>query len=108
MQYISPKKEYPRYAGDIMLEYPDWKEGDTLPEGWVSVEYSDYPFPDKYEVVDEAFPVEVNGVMKQNWQVRPMTPEEIERKDAPETAKAKLRALGLTDLEIEALTSRIR
>ena len=32
-----------------------------------------------------------------------MTAEEIEKRDAPKTARAKLVALGLTDLEVEAL-----
>jgi hypothetical protein len=41
--------------------------------------------------------------MTQQWLVRDMTAEEIERRDAPLTAKAKLLALGLTEAEVEAL-----
>lgn len=104
MIYISPKNEYPRHIGDIQLEHPDFKEGDALPEGWVKVEEAERPTPSTEQIVYEDFPVEVDGVMTQNWKVRDMTPEEIERRDAPKTAREKLKALGLTDVEIEALT----
>lgn len=103
MIYISPENEYPRHIGDIQLEHPDFKEGDALPEGWVKVEEAERPTPSTDQIVYEDFPVEVDGVMTQNWKVRDMTPEEIERRDAPKTAREKLKALGLTDVEIEAL-----
>lgn len=101
--FISPTNEYPRYIGDVQLEHPNWEYGDPLPEGWTEVEYSDYPSAGEYEVVFEDFPVEVDGKMKQNWQIRPMTAEEKERKDAPKKAREKLIALGLTELEIDSL-----
>lgn len=103
MIYISPDNEYPRHYGDIMLADPTWKKGDPLPEGWVEVAEASLPTAGENEKVVEGFPKEVKGVMTQNWEVRPMTAEEIERRDAPETAKAKLLALGLTEVEIAAL-----
>lgn len=104
MLYISPDNQYPRHYGDIMLHTPGWKFGDQLPEGWVQVAEAERPTAGADEIVYEDFPTEVKGVMIQNWQTRPMTAKEIERRDAPETAKAKLVALGLTEFEIEALT----
>ena len=103
MIYISPRNEYPRHYGDIQLENPSWKLGDDLPEGWLQVAEAERPEPQADKVLFEDFPVEVDGVMTQNWQFRDMTAEEIERRDAPATARQKLIDLGLTDIEIDAL-----
>lgn len=103
MQYISPNNEYPRHYGDIQIENPNWKKGDPLPEGWVQVAEAERPKRQTDKVIFEDFPVEVNGVMTQNWQVRDMTAEEIERRDAPKRAREKLVALGLTEAEVDAL-----
>lgn len=43
--FIFNKTDYPRYIGDLLLEYPNWVEGDTLPEGWELVDDS-MPFPE--------------------------------------------------------------
>lgn len=104
--FITDKNEYPRYVGDLLLEYPDWKEGDALPTGWRKVEVLTNPeYDPANEVAETALPVEIDGVLTQQWKVRPMNAEEIERRDAPKTAKAKLAALGLTDFEIQALAN---
>lgn len=108
MLYISPENEYPRHYGDIQLDHPDFKLGDDLPEGWKKVESVEPPKTVKYEVSFEDFPELIDGVYYQNWQVREMTDEEKARVDAPETAKAKLLALGLTEIEIEALSRGLR
>ena len=106
--YISPENEYPRFIGDIQLEHPNFAAGDELPEGWVQVKESDAPKLGENQILYEDFPVEVDGVMTQNWQVRDMTVEEIERRDAPKTARQKLLDLGLTELEIDALLRGLR
>jgi hypothetical protein len=103
MIYISPENEYPRHYGDIQLANPNWKLGDDLPEGWVQVAEAERPTPGADQVAYEDFPIEVDGVMTQNWVVRDMTQEEIDRRDAPKRAKEKLIALGLTEAEVEAL-----
>lgn len=103
MIYISPAGEYPRHYGDIMLDAPGWKLGDELPEGWHKVEETEPPTPGTDQLVIEDAPKEIKGVWTQQWLVRDMTAEEIERRDAPQTAKAKLLELGLTEVEIEAL-----
>lgn len=103
MYFISPDNEYPRHIGDIQLVEPSYRYGDALPDGWVEVADATPPIAGTDEVVYEDFPTEVDGVMTRNFATRPMTAEEIERRDAPVTAKAKLLALGLTELEIQAL-----
>ena len=108
MLFISPRDEYPRHYGDIQLEHPDWKLGDALPEGWVQVAYAEKPLLGVNETYEEQFPIDVDGVKTQNFVVRAMTEEEIERRDAPETARQKLLDLGLTDIEIDALIRRLR
>jgi len=108
MIYISPNNEYPRHYGDIQAENPNWELGNDLPEGWVQVAEAERPEPQADKVIFEDFPVDVDGVMTQNWQVRDMTPEEIERRDAPITARQKLIDLGLTEVEIEALVRGLR
>jgi len=108
MIYINPQGEYPRHIGDIQLEHPSFKEGDALPEGWVKVAEADRPTPGTDQIAYEDFPVEVDGVMTQNWVVRDMTDEEIDRRYAPKKAKEKLIALGLTEAEVEALVRGLR
>ena len=103
MLYINPDNEYPRHIGDIQLEHPTFKEGDNLPAGWALVVEADIPAVGENQLAYESFPEEVDGVMTQNWQVRAMTAEEIERRDAPANAKAKLIALGLTEAEALAI-----
>jgi hypothetical protein len=36
--YNVAKNEYPRHVGDIKLEYPEWEEGQPLPDGWAHLE----------------------------------------------------------------------
>lgn len=103
MLYISPDNQYPRHIGDIQLEHPDYQKGDPLPEGWRPVEEVRKPVVEGDFVAYEGLPEEVDGVLSQVWETRPMTEEEIARRDAPKTGKAKLKKLGLTDAEIEAL-----
>lgn len=103
MLYISPENEYPRHIGDIKIQNPSWKEGEPLPTGWVEVKELFIPEVGENEIWYEEFPIEIDGVMTQNFKVRAMTAEEIERRDAPKTAKEKLMALGLSGAEIQAL-----
>lgn len=104
MQYISPKNEYPRFYGDIMNQHSGWKLGDELPTGWKLVADAEPPVRGEYEVLYEEAPIEVDGVLTQNWKVRDMTTEEKERHDAPKTAREKLVALGFNESEIEAIS----
>lgn len=103
MLFISPNNEYPRHIGDLQIEHPNWKEGDALPPGWQIVEYAtELPERGENEIVYEIKPTIINGKLTQTFAVRPMTDEEIERKNAPASARQKLIALGLTEAEVQA------
>lgn len=104
MLFIGPDNAYPRHIGDLQLAHPDWVEGAPLPAGWQEVKYADaLPEVGPDEVLQELFPALKDGVLVQSFATRPMTEEELERRDAPERAKQKLAALGLTELELESL-----
>jgi hypothetical protein len=105
MLYINAENEYPRHIGDIHLISPNFVEGNTLPVGWQKVEETTRPIPGKDKLSVEAFPTEVDGIMKQTWTVRKLTANELARRDAPANARAKLIELGLTELEVNALVA---
>jgi hypothetical protein len=103
MIYINAENEYPRHIGDVQLAKPSFKEGDALPTGWVKVEESERPTAGTDQVTVEGFPETVDGVMTQTWTLRDLTQAELDRRDAPANAKAKLIELGLTEAEVDAL-----
>ena len=103
MLYINPENEYPRHIGDVQLDKKGYKEGDTLPTGWTKVKESERPTAGTDQVTVEGFPETIDGVMTQTWTVRDLTQAELDRRDAPANAKAKLIALGLTEAEVSAL-----
>jgi len=105
MLYINAENEYPRHIGDVQLAKPSFKDGDTLPKGWQKVEESERPTAVTDKVTVEGTPAEVDGVMTQQWVVRDLTQAELDRRDAPANARAKLIELGLTELEVNALIS---
>lgn len=108
MLFISADNEYPRYIGDVQLVDPAYEYGNALPEGWREVVEVQNPAYEEGKVLELGEPVEIDGVLTQTWINRDMTAEEIERRDAPITAKAKLIALGLTELEVQALSYGLR
>ena len=105
MIYINAEGEYPRHPGDVQLVVAEWQEGDALPTGWQSVVETERPTPGTDQLTYDSGPVEIDGVLSQGWTVRDLTTEEIDRRDAPANAKARLVELGFTDAEISALVS---
>tara|TARA_R110000803_G_scaffold164597_1_gene228272 strand:+ start:1290 stop:1619 length:330 start_codon:yes stop_codon:yes gene_type:complete len=105
MIYINAAGEYPRHIGDIQLVKKGWSEGDKLPTGWQAVVETERPTAGTDQVTYDSGPVDVDGVLSQGWTVRDLTAEELERKNAPANAKAKLVELGFTDAEISALVA---
>lgn len=104
MLFLNTKtNEYPRYQGD--LELLGWIYGEPLPTDWVEVVSVEPPIevPKNSKVVEQT-PIEIEGGWTQVFKIEPMTAEEIEQRDAPITVKAKLIALGLTEVEIHALS----
>ena len=107
MIYVSPEGNYPTFYGEIELAHKGWKFGDPLPNGWREVIETDAPSLGENEIAYEEFPIEVDGQLVQNWQVRAMTDEEIARRNAPETVKAKLLTLDLTDDEKDIIRNGV-
>jgi len=103
MLYINSENEYPRHIGDVQLVKAGFKDGDALPTGWVKVQESERPTAEADQVTIEGTPEDVDGVMTQTWIVRDLTEEELERRNAPANAKARLVGLGFTEAEITAL-----
>jgi hypothetical protein len=109
MLYINPQNEYPRHIGDIQISAPGWQLGDPLPTGWIEVVPTQNPEVPDNKILIELAPEENDGVWTQVWALRDLTAEELERKNAPITARQKLKdVLGLTDAEIEALIRGLR
>lgn len=70
--------EFPRYIGDIQLLFPEWKEGDALPDPWVEVEYTEEPLPEEGFVLDGAIPeLSDDGIWRLSWKFREVTEEEM-------------------------------
>jgi hypothetical protein len=78
MLLITPDNQYPRFIGDLKLEYPDYQEGDSLPEGWKVVEPVEWPELAEDERIVELFPVEEDGKYYQNFTKRKVTQEELD------------------------------
>ena len=68
--FIDNQGNYPRHAGDVQLEHPDWVEGvDALPDGWTDVAEGIVPeIPEGYELIELA-PAEVDGVLTRQFDV---------------------------------------
>ena len=73
-------KEYPRFIGDLQLLYPD-ATLDNLPNEWVLVEKTPRPENQDGKAIYESTPEEINGVWKQQWEIRNLTDEEVARID---------------------------
>jgi hypothetical protein len=103
--YINSENEYPRFPGDIQVNFPEWEIGDALPEGWIEVEDALSPQASATEKAIEVFPKEVDGKYIRSFEVVPLTEEEIAEREAPATAKARLESLGFTEAEITAIAA---
>ena len=75
--FISPNNEYPRHIGDIYLDVPSFSGNiDNLPEGWKAVISTTPPETLENEIFFEIYPVLIDDVYRQAWDIRPMTEEE--------------------------------
>lgn len=107
MIFIDNEGNYPRFIGDLQLQYPNWQVGDEVPSDWTEVIETDAPELGLYQFLSYGKPELVDGKMVQTWVVRDPTPEELYELEAPKRAKEKLLALGLTESEIQALVRGI-
>jgi len=83
-QYIKISTlEYPRYEGDIRLEYPEITEDQTepnfpCPDTYAKVQATSVPNYDKdTQLIYEIAPIQVDGIWTQQLAVRDMTDEEL-------------------------------
>lgn len=69
-------ENYPRYMGDLQVQYPDWSEGDALPDGWSEVQELEQPLAESGKKVVEVFPTIYRGRYKQAWSQVDLSTEE--------------------------------
>jgi hypothetical protein len=102
--YNTQTKEFPIFLGDVQITHPDWDGNvENPPTHLVWVEDAAIEWQED-KIIEDAEPKQINGVWIRQYTVRDLNAAEKARKDAPKTAKAKLKALGLSDVEIEALS----
>jgi hypothetical protein len=106
--FIDPSGNYPRFPGDITLDNPLWSVGDPLPEGWTPVQSVAPPEADASQILTEEYPEILDGAYTQKWTLRSKTSEELALDVAAQTARQKLKDLGLTDIEIDSLARGLK
>lgn len=106
--FIDPNGNYPRFVGDIILENPAWEVGNPLPDGWTPVQSTTPPEATTSQILEESYPELIDGVYTQKWTLRDKTEQELALELAAETARQKLKDLGLTDVEIDSLAKGLR
>lgn len=98
---------YPRYIGDLQIDYPSWTEGDTLPDGWSLVQEIDQPLPEPGKKVVEEYPKLYRGKYKQNWIQVDLSAEEKSIIDQRLAATELMSRLDLSEADILAIKTII-
>ena len=70
--------EYPRYEGDIRLDYPDMGEDFVCPDTYAVVNWVDRPSIESNQISYELAPESIDGNWHIVWGVRNLTQEEID------------------------------
>jgi hypothetical protein len=70
-------QEFPLGIGDIPIYEPNWVEGNPIPEYFVEVEITPFPFAEPHQAVMSNFPDLIDGKWVQTHYVRDLTDEEI-------------------------------
>jgi hypothetical protein len=105
--YIDSDGNYPRYDGDILQIQPLWEAGDPIPEGWSQVVEITPPTPNETTYVYEGSPIEVDGILSQNWISRPYTQEELLVVSSEPDLLASYRGLGLPEEILEEIAKTL-
>lgn len=79
MIFIDSEGNYPRFLGDLLLSYPDWKSNQDLPDGWNAVMDVEVVESQPGKRVVEVFPEIVNGVAYRKWELQDISKQDIER-----------------------------
>lgn len=98
---------YPRYIGDLQIEYPEWTESDALPDGWSVVQEIEQPAADPGKKVVEEFPKLYRGKYKQNWIQVDLSTEEQAMISNREAALALMDRLNLSEADLLAIKTII-
>jgi len=78
MNYIKiATLEYPRYQGDIRLEYPEIGTEFCCPDSYAYVHETEVPITTQGQVLAEHLPVLVDGVWRRKFYVRDATAHEL-------------------------------
>ena len=72
------EKIYPRFPGDIQLIDSTWDKEQPLPNGWEEVEPALVPELAADEALLELWPVKIDGVWHQQFEVKKLTQEELD------------------------------
>lgn len=100
--------EYPRYIGDIQIDFPDFVEGDSLPDDYSEVIPTEKPeASSKFEEVREDFPVLIDGVWTQQWKKIELTQEELDRRRLL-MLNTKQKLHNISDDDVLFLASKLR
>lgn len=83
--------EYPVYAGDIMLRFPNTSFPNPFqpPENYVAVTGVPQPCCTYQENIVEETPEDLDGTWTQVWSVVPATPEQIAERTASKAAEVR-------------------
>lgn len=103
MSYVNTTTLQIVQANDIMVAYPDvsfpnraWTNEDLQPYGYANLYYPpNPPVPGRYEKLVELPPAEIDGEWYEQFEVVPMTPEEIAQLDATTQQENKTNASAL-------------
>ena len=99
--------EYPRYIGDLQNEFPDFVEGDPLPDDYCEVIATEKPeTSSKFEEVREVFPILIDGVWTQQWQITEITQEDVDKRRLM-MLNTKQKLHNISDDDILFLASKI-
>lgn len=83
--------EYPLYAGDIKLQFPNtsFPKDFVPPEGYVEVVAVTPPQINWNQNIADGTPELIDGVWTQNWVVTDATPEQIAERTASQAASVR-------------------
>jgi hypothetical protein len=74
------KNLYPLYVIDVKMAYPEWQEGDNLPDGVFSVFQTEMPELIDGVAIDEGYPQNIDGKWQRVWDIKVLSEKEIEER----------------------------
>jgi hypothetical protein len=79
MIFVGPNGSYPRYVGDLLLEFPDWTTRKKVPAGWERVFETSPPALSNGTALKELFPARLeDGKLYQQWSLVPVEEDQFD------------------------------